>query len=176
MGKYKIIHEDIENINSKEIVKQTNISGVAIVIILGALALGAWGMTFDDPNSSMPTFLFTAAAIFFLSGVIKLLVSRKRYVYLPTKSVLKLETLYFDVHASDELQACLQMKRFDELSRIKREKDNGVKVEAMLSRDGQFAAVQVLEYVPYSFEAVTPVMCFYKEEAGKLSAALLAGK
>ena len=108
--------------------------------------------------------------------MIKLLVSRKRYVYLPTKSTLKLVTLYFDVHASDELQNCLQMKRFDELSRIKREKDNGVKVEAMLSGDGQFVAAQVLEYVPYSFEAVTPMICFYREDAGKLSAALLAGK
>ncbi len=176
MGKYKIIHEDIENINSKEIAKQVNISVVAIIIILIALALGACGMAFEDPNSSMPTFLFTTAAILFLCGVIKLLVSRKRYVYLPTKSTLKLVTLYFDVHASDELQNCLQMKRFDELSRIKREKDNGVKVEAMLSGDGQFVAAQVLEYVPYSFEAVTPVMCFYGEDAGKLSAALLAGK
>lgn len=176
MGKYKIIHEDIENINSKEIAKQANVSVVAIIVILVALAFGAWGMTFDDPNSSMPTFLFTVSAVLFLGGVIKLLVSRKRYVYLPTKSALRLVTLYFDVHASDALQDCLQMKRFDDLSHIKREKDNGVKVEAMLSGDGCFAAVQVLEYVPYSFEAVTPVMCFYKEDAAKLSAVLLGGK
>lgn len=176
MEKYRIIHEDIENLHSDEIAKRTNISVVAVVFVLVALAFGGWGMTFDDLNSSLPTFLFTAAAILFFSGMIKLLVSRRRYVYLPTKSALKLKTLYFDVHTRDELQDCLKMKRFDELSHIKREKDNGVKVEAMLSGDRQFAAVQVLEYIPYSFEAVTPVMYFYKEDACKLSAALLAGK
>ena len=51
-------------------------------------------------------------------------------------------------------------------------KDNGVKVETMLSADGEFAAAQVLEYVPYTFEAITPVMCFYGEDARKLKAAL----
>lgn len=172
MGKYKVIHEDIENINSKEIAKQTNISIVAIVVMVVGIALGVLGILFDDPNSSMPTFLFTLAALLVFGGLVKLLVSRTCYVYLPTKSRLALSKYYFDVHAGDEVQNCLQMKRFDDLSRIKREKDNGVKVEAMLAADGQFAAIQVLEYVPYSFEAVTPVMCYYGDEAAKVSKAL----
>lgn len=176
MGKYKIIHEDIENIESKEVAKQGYVSMAGLAITVVGLALGAWGMTFENPNSSMPSFLFIVAAILVLGGVIKLLVSRKRYVFLPTKSALKLVTLYFDVRSSDELIDCLQVKRFDGLTHIKREKDNGVKVEAMFSGDGQFAAVQVLEYVPYTFEAITPIMCFYKEDAGKLSAALKGSK
>lgn len=93
-------------------------------------------------------------------------------MYLPTKSRLKLHTLYFDVHASDDVQSCLQMKRFDELANLKQQKDNGVKLEAMFSVDSEFAAVQVLEYVPYTFEAITPVMCFYGGEAKKLREAL----
>ncbi len=47
------------------------------------------------------------------------------------------------------------MKRFDELSRFKREKDTGVKLEAMIASKGDFAAVQISEYIPYTYEAVT---------------------
>ena len=73
--------------------------------------------------------------------------------------------MYFDVHESDNLQDCMEMKRFEDLKKMKREKDTGVKVEAMIADDQKFAAVQISEYIPYSYEAVTPVMCYYGEEA-----------
>jgi hypothetical protein len=129
-------------------------------------------MSFEDPNSSMPTFLFTASALLFLSGVIKLLVDRSCYMFKPTKSKLKTMTMYFDVHESDNLQDCMEMKRFEDLKKMKREKDTGVKVEAMIADDQKFAAVQISEYIPYSYEAVTPVMCYYGEEARLLASYL----
>lgn len=62
-------------------------------------------MSFEDPNSSMPTFLFTASALLFLSGVIKLLVDRSCYMFKPTKSKLKTDDhVFHDVHESDNLQ------------------------------------------------------------------------
>ena len=172
MGKYKIIHEDIENIDKEKIAKRTQLSLAAIVLmVVGVIAVIA-GATFDGPNSSLPSTFFIVGAVIFIGGLVKFFVSRSCYVYLPTKSRLKLHTLYFDVHASDDVQSCLQMKRFDELANLKQQKDNGVKLEAMFSVDSEFAAVQVLEYVPYTFEAITPVMCFYGGEAKKLREAL----
>lgn len=58
MGKYKIIHEDIENIDKEKIAKRTQLSLAAIVLmVVGVIAVIA-GATFDDPNSSLPsTFL-----------------------------------------------------------------------------------------------------------------------
>lgn len=169
MEKYKTIQEDIENVSNKEVVKQTRISGIAAGLIVLAILGGIAGKSFEDPNSSMPTFLFTAAALLFLTGIIKLFVSRNSYVFKPTKSRLKPVTLYFDIHESDALQSCVEMKRFDDLARLKREKDTGVKLEAMVTGDGKFAAVQISEYIPYTYEAVTPVMCYYGEEAQKLA-------
>ena len=85
---------------------------------------------------------------------------------------LKTMTMYFDVHESDNLQDCMEMKRFEDLKKMKREKDTGVKVEAMIADDQKFAAVQISEYIPYSYEAVTPVMCYYGEEARLLASYL----
>lgn len=172
MGKYKVIHEDIEHIDKEKVAKRTQLSLIAIVLIVLGVAMLIAGAAFEDPNSSLPSTLFIVGAVILLAGIIKFFVSRSCYVYLPTKSRLKLHTVYYDVKVSDDVQNGLSMKRFDDLTRLQQQKDNGVKVETMLSADGEFAATQVLEYVPYTFEAITPVMCFYGEDARKLKAAL----
>ena len=118
MGKFKKLQEDIENVTNKEVVKQTRISGVATIVLIISVACAIGGMSFEDPNSSMPTFLFTASALLFLSGVIKLLVDRSCYMFKPTKSKLKTMTMYFDVHESDNLQDCMEMKRFEDLKKL----------------------------------------------------------
>lgn len=165
MEKFKTIQEDIENVTNREVVKKGKISFVAIGLIGIAVVLTVTGMQSEDPNATWPSFLFTVAAMMFLGGIIKLFVSRTCWIFKPTNSKLKATTLYFDVHESDALQACIEMKRFEDFKQMKRKKDSGVRVEAMISDDRRFAAVQIAEYVPYSYEAVTPVVCYYGEDA-----------
>ncbi|MEG0795843.1 MAG: hypothetical protein RR397_04945 [Odoribacter sp.] len=168
MGKYKNIQEDIENITNKEVVKQFHLSGMGMILFVAGILMALGAMLFDDPNSSMSTFLYTTSGCLLIAGLIKLLVSRSCYFFRPTKSRIKELTLYFDVHESINLQTCMEMKRFDELSKLKRVKDAGVKIEAMLAGDQKFAAIQISEYIPYSYEAVTPVLCYYGEDARNL--------
>lgn len=165
MEKFKTIQEDIENVTNQEVVKKGKISLVAIALIIIAVILVVVGMGSGDPNASWPSFLFTVAAMLFLGGIVKLFVSRSCWIFRPTNSKLKEMTLYFDVHESDALQTCIEMKRFEDFKQMKRKKDSGVRVEAMVSDDQRFAAVQVAEYVPYSYEAVTPVVCYYGDDA-----------
>lgn len=169
MEKYKTIQEDIENVSHNKVVKKTSVSAVAAGMIIASVLLAVAGKGFEDPNSSLPTFLFMSALFLFLAGIIKLFINRSCYLFQPTRCRLKPVTLFFDVHDSDALQSCLEMKRFDELRRLKREKDTGVKLEAMMAGDGKFVAVQISEYIPYAYEAITPVMCYYDEDAGKLA-------
>ena len=174
MEKYKTILEDIERVSNREVVKQKRISGVGVGLIVSAVLCAVAGASFEDPNTSLPTLFFTLAGLLLLAGIVKAFVGRTCYTFQPTKSKIQPFTLYFDIHESAALQNCVEMKRFDELSRLKREKDAGIKLEAMLTEDGQFAALQVLEYVPYTYEAITPVKCYYGEEAGSLSSYLKA--
>lgn len=176
MGKYKTLVQEIENATERKVAKRNRISlPAAGMVILGVVAL-AGGMGFDDPNSAVPTFLYTAGALLLLAGVVKLFVSRSAFVYLPTKSRLKGATFYFSPQESDALQACMEMKRFDDLKQLKREKDTGVKLETLYSADGSFAAVQMLEYVPYTYEAITPALCYYGEDARVLTDYFRQGK
>ncbi|NCE71333.1 hypothetical protein [Odoribacter sp. Z80] len=176
MEKFKKLQEDIQDASNQEVVRKTAVSGVAVGILSAAIVCAIIGKMFDDPNSAVPTFLFTLAVFLFLGGIIKLFVSRSYYLHRPSRSRLQALTIYFDIHDGNDLQTCMEMKRFDELSRFKREKDTGVKLEAMIASKGDFAAVQISEYIPYTYEAVTPVMCFYGEDARALRASVGAVK
>lgn len=165
MEKFKTIQEDIERVSNKEVIKKGTISMIAITLLVVAGLAAVIGGRSSDPNASWPSFLFTISAFLFLGGIVKLFVSRTCWLFKPTNSKLQETTLYFDVHECDALQACIEMKRFEDLKQMKRKKDSGVKVEAMISSDQKFAAVQVYEYIPYTYEAVTPVVCYYGEDA-----------
>ena len=122
------MHEDIKNIESAEISKQNHISVIGTLLILTGIALGFWGMCYTDPNSAFPSFLFTISTLAIIGGIIKLCLNFTIYIYKPTKSILKLKTLYFPASTSDELQNCLTMNRFDELANLKQEKNSNLKL------------------------------------------------
>lgn len=168
MEKYKTISEDIENVSNRDVVKHSRISGIGVGMIVAAVVCAIAGKSFEDPNSSLPAFFFTVSALLLLAGIVKVFVGRTCYTFKPTKSRLQPFTLYFDVHESVALQNCVEMKRFDGLNRLKREKDTGIKLEAMVTGDGTFAALQISEYVPYTYEAITPVRCYYGDDARTL--------
>ena len=63
----------------------------------------------------------------------------------------------------------MEQKRFEILKGLKRQINTGVKVDAMIAADSRFVALQVSEYVPYMYEAVSPVMCYYENDALLLS-------
>lgn len=165
MEKYNSIHEDIETVTNKEVVKKGRMSIMGVGFVAVAVVLFIWGYSIEDPNSALSTFLFSASIACLLGGGIKAFISRNCYLFRPTNSRLKEVILYFDNKECDSLQACMEMKRFEDLNRLKRQSNAGIKVEAMIADDSKFAAVQISEYIPYSYEAVTPVMCYYGEEA-----------
>lgn len=169
MSKYKTIVEDIENITERKVIKQNKISVIALsVFVLGGIC--AWaGFSIEDPNSSMSTFLFTAAVCMVIGSIVKLCLGRESYLFKPTGSRLQKATVYFDNKESQPLQYCIEEKRFEDLKRMKRQVNTGVKLEAMIASDGKFAAVQLSEYVPYTYEAISPVICFYDTEAENFS-------
>ena len=176
MEKFKVMHEDIKNIESAEITKKSNISIVAIIVIIAGIVSGMGAMYFEDPNSAMPSLLITLSAIFIIGGIIKLVISHTVYIYKPTKSLLKLKTIYFPNNSCDELQNCLSSNRFDEISSIKQEKNHGLKLEVLVSKDKQFIAVQILQYIPYNFEPISPITCYFNDNAQKLVTALKINK
>ena len=165
MSKYKTIVEDIENVTERKVIKQNEFS----VIALGTFVIGgvcAWaGFSIEDPNSSVSTFLFTASVCLIIGSIVKFCMGREYYLFKPTGSRLQKTTVYFDNKESQPLQYCIEERRFEDLKHMKRQVNTGIKLEAMVASDRKFAAVQISEYVPYTYEAVSPVVCYYDSDA-----------
>lgn len=165
MEKYQNIHEDIESVTNKEVVRQNKLSMVAVGMLVAAIICSVAGFSLENPNSSISTFLFTAAIFLLFGGIIKFMMGRNCYFFRPTGSKVREITLYFDTKESHALQSCMENKQFEEIKRLKRQVNSGVKVDAMIAGDNKFAAVQISEYVPYTYEAISPVICYYGDEA-----------
>lgn len=165
MYNYKSIVEDIENVSERKVVKQKKMPVAAIGLLVGAGICVLGGMAIEDPNSSLSTFLFTTAVFLFLVSVVKFWIGKECYLFKPTGSCLQKTTVYFDNKESLALQNSLADKRFEELKQLKRQFDTGVKLEIMFAADRKFVALQVSEYVPYTYQAVSPVICYYGNEA-----------
>ena len=169
MERYTVMTEDIENVTNREVVRQKRVSMASIGLMLAAVlaTLGAFSVT--DPNSSLSTFLLTAAVCLFLGGSVKFFTGRNCYFFKPTGSWIKRMSVYFDNKERQALKDCLESKEFERLKGLKRQINSGVKMDVMLSSDNRFVAVQLSEYVPYTYEAFSPVMCYYAEDAFLLS-------
>lgn len=169
MERYTIMPEDIEHVTNRKVVKQNKVSMVAIGFILLAIffTLGAFSIT--DPNSSLSTFLLTAAVFLLFGGIIKFCMGRSCYFFKPTGSPVKQMTVYFDNKECQHLKDCMASGKFEVLKHLKRQINSGVKVDAMVAADNHFVAVQLSEYVPYTYEAISPVMCYYGDDARTLS-------
>lgn len=165
MERYTVMSEDIENITNREVVKQSKLSMASIGLLLAAvfLALGAFSIT--DPHSSLSTFLLTAAVFMVFGGIIKFCMGRNCYFFKPTGSRIKQMAVYFDNKERQTLKDCMESKEFGTLKNLKRQMNSGVKMDVMIASDNRFIAVQLSEYVPYTYEAFSPVMCYYNEDA-----------
>lgn len=89
MERYTVMTEDIENVTNREVVRQNRVSMASIGLMLAAVlaTLGAFSVT--DPNSSLSTFLLTAAVCLFLGGSVKFFTGRNCYFFKPTGSWIK---------------------------------------------------------------------------------------
>jgi hypothetical protein len=86
-------------------------------------------------------------------------------IYKPTGSEVRSDSLYMD---SVELQSLKQMMAKNEFSTSSRlvfkEGGNG-RLDYMVSKDGRFMAIQLLQFVPYTYEAVTGVYYYTDNDA-----------
>lgn len=83
---------------------------------------------------------------------------------------------FFDAGDLSVLGRLLEEKTFDGKAEVLPKKDGGVRMDYMVSQDGNFAAVQLLKYVPYAYEPASSVLHYTGEEASAFVNALRVGR
>lgn len=93
-----------------------------------------------------------------------------KVIYLPTNSPVDAKTVELTPDTGDKLKAILEGPREKLVKALKDLKpqptvNGNYMVEACISRDGAFAALQLMKFLSMSYEPVTEVFFFERDEA-----------
>lgn len=158
--------------NVKEIIntKSIYLSVFICLVALGIIFLSSW---IDDKSS--PSYMGgnTLAVVLLLAGFYRLLNKRTQLIYVPTGSAMLSGSFYLDSQQLERLKADLTEHPETDLSDIKFVKSGNTRLDYVVSRDGNFMAAQLFQYVPYNFEPVTDVVYYEEKEAQNFAMFLL---
>ena len=157
-----------------DIAKRTSVSGLIFSCIMLLAGVIAFVSTFEmeDRSSTISMGLMVLGTALFLIGVFRLFWKSKEIVYLPTGSVAKEQSIFFDLKHLDELTDMVKSGDFSMQSTAKGGTSGNLRLDVMLSEDKKFAAVQLFQFVPYTYNPVTSVRYFTTGEAASSAAFL----
>lgn len=157
-----------------DIVKRTNVSELIFSCILLVAGVLAFAVTFglEDKSSTLSMALMVLGTGLLLLAVFRLCWKAKRAVYLPTGSATKEHSLFFDLRYKDELSTIIQSGSFPLDADIRSEHSGNVRMDVILSKDTKFAAVQLFQFIPYTYQPVTSVHYYTGNDASSLAAFL----
>ena len=161
-----------------DIAKRTSVSGLifsGIMLLIGVLAfISTFEM--EDRSSTLSMGLMVLGTGLFLIGIFRLFWKSKEVVYLPTKSVAKEHSVFFDLKHIDALKSLVNSGSFSADSKIKSEASGNIRMDVILSADKKFAAVQLFQFIPYTYQPITSVQYFTDEQASAVIAFLTKSK
>ena len=145
-----------------DIAKRTSVSGLIIsaLMMLAGILIFASIFEMHDRSSTISMGLMVLGTALILLGVFRLFWKSKEIVYLPTGSVAKERSLFFDLKYIGKLTEMLESGNLDSESGVKSESSGNVRMDIMISQDNKFAALQLFQFVPYTYTPVTSVRYF----------------
>lgn len=157
-----------------DIVKRTSISGLIISAVMLAAGILVFTSVFkmNDKSSTLSMFLMVLGTALALLGVFRLFWKSRAIVYLPTGSVAKERSMFFDLKYIGTLTEMIESGKLGGEARVKSESSGNVRMDILISQDNQFAALQLFQFVPYTYTPVTSVHYFTGSEAAAVSAFL----
>lgn len=157
-----------------DIAKRTSISGLIISCVMLVAGILAFVSTFEmqDRSSTLSMGLMVVGTAFFLVGIFRLFWKSKEIVYLPTGCVAHEQSMFFDLKHLEGLISMVKSGNFSLSEDIKGGTSGNLRLDVILSEDRKFAAVQLFQFVPYTYNPVTSVRYFTNGEATSIAAFL----
>lgn len=158
-----------------DIAKRTSVSGLifsGLMLLIGVLAFVST-FEMEDRSSTLSMGLMVLGTGLFLIGVFRLFWKSKEVVYLPTGSVAKEQSLFFDLKYMDQLKDIVKSGSFPADTNLKGGASGNIRMDVILSEDKKFAAVQLFQFVPYTYNPITSVQYFTNGEASAVADFLL---
>ena len=143
-------------------VKQILVSSlIALVGVVGIVL----SCVVDESDSTLCMALLTVGILLMLFALYRFFTKRSETVYKATGSEVRSGTLYMDAVEMQNLQRMMEKNDFSASSRLAFKEGGNGRLDYMISKDGRFVAVQLLQFVPYTYEAVTGLFYYTDDDA-----------
>lgn len=155
-------------ITSKNSLSTTGI----IVVIVAAAAFYAGSLTNGNSVLSMSLFMLGVALGIF--GLIKLFMGKKVFYCRESGTKVSLHRLTFDKNEIRHLQRILEEKTFEQIGGINKgsNKSSDIRLDIYISADKQYATAQIMEFVPFEYQAVGEARQYTGNDAEALATAI----
>lgn len=137
-----------KQISTSQLLKSSLVALVGAVVIVGALLL-------DNSQSALCMTLLIIGFIFLLYSFYRFFSRSYETVYKPTGSVVRMGSLYMDTVELQIFQQMLKKNDFLGSSRFSFKEGGNGRLDYLVSKDGRFVALQLFQFVPYAYEAVS---------------------
>ena len=147
-------------------VKQILVSSlIALVGVVGIVL----SCVVDESDSTLCMALLTVGILLMLFALYRFFTKRYETVYKATGSEVRSGTLYMDAVELQNLQRMMEKNDFSASSRLAFKEGGNGRLDYLVSKDKKFVATQLLQFVPYSYEAVSDVNYYTDDDAVAVS-------
>ena len=149
------------------IAKHTSSKSVILSIAIALLGVISiyFSLEHGQKSSTVSMMLLTMGTILILLSLYRLFWKSSEMVYTPTRSVVHEGSCYLDIDDLDSLQRIMAMKNFDQSPQMTFKSSGNGRLDYMVSKDGQFAAVQLFRFVPYTYEPISDIYYYTDADA-----------
>ena len=138
---------------------------VSSLIALGGIVAILLMMVMDESDSTLSMALLTIGVILLLFAFYRIFMKSHETIYKPTGSVVSSGSLYMDTIELQNLQQMIKKNHFPAASRVSFKEGGNGRLDYLVSKDGRFVAIQLFQFVPYTYESVSDKLYYTDDEA-----------
>jgi len=147
--------------------KHVSVFSVILSLLIALLGVAAVvvSVSMDEASDILSMTLLTVGIILILFALYRIFWKSKEVVYVPTGSVVSEGSFYIDSCDLSEMERLVEDKNFNLSGRMTFKQSGNGRLDFMISKDYNFAAVQLFRFVPYTYEPASPVYYYTGDDA-----------
>lgn len=156
--------------------KHTSVLSILVSSLIGLLGIAAVisSLNMDDSSSTLSMAMLTLGAILIFMAIYRIFWKSTEVVYIPTGSVVSDGSCYMDSCDLSEMNRLMDSKNFSLSTRMTFKQSGNGRLDYLISKDRQFAAVQLFHFVPYTYEPASPIYYYTGDDAAAFARYLCA--
>lgn len=162
----KLIEKHLFESTHQDVIKRINTSGMflSILLILTGIVILVSSSQIGRVSAAITLTLMILGCGLLLLGIYWIVFKSKTLVFGPTGSKILKNSASFDIHELIKLERIIKSGSFS-AELIPTSEKGSVRLDYMMSEDGQFVAVQLFQFSTYKYTADIPITYFRGDKA-----------